>query len=52
MGSLVSKAQVEEVKRRLELLTAEQEVAFGLNGDLSLMGADPAKEHSWHPPYF
>lgn len=43
MGSLVSRDQLKEVQSRLALLTAEQEIAFGGNGTLELMGGDAEK---------
>ncbi len=42
MGALVNKTQEDEVRKRIDLLTQENQVLFGENG-LQLLDADPAK---------
>ncbi|MCB0661519.1 MAG: phenylacetic acid degradation bifunctional protein PaaZ [Saprospiraceae bacterium] len=52
MGSLVSRDQLLEVQSRLEILKKEQEVVFGGNGHLDLMGGDANKGAFMAPTLF
>ncbi len=53
MGALVSREQVEEVRRRLEVLASESELVYGdLDGDFEVLGADREKGAFLSPMLF
>ncbi|MEM9984566.1 MAG: phenylacetic acid degradation bifunctional protein PaaZ [Bacteroidota bacterium] len=53
MGALVSREQVEEVRRRLEILAGESELVYGaLDGDFEVLGADREKGAFLSPMLF
>lgn len=49
MGSLVSRSQVEEVRRRVEELKRNTEVVYGDVNAYDVMGGDPEKGAFYHP---
>ena len=52
MGSLVSRSQVEEVRRRVEELQRNNRVVYGGADGFEVMGADPGKGAFFHPIVF